>query len=476
MFASGTFRGSRCMISERSDDRRKWVLLGAVGSIGGLIMLDETVVGVALPTIARDLSLPPVAAHWVVNAYMLAFAAFAAAGGKLGDILGHRHLIIAGLLGFGAASLAAGLAQDGTVLIVARVLQGLCAAVIFPGTVAMIMIAFPPEQRGLAMGTLAAIGTSFLALGPLVGGFFTEVISWRWVFWINVPVVAAVAVILWRLWRDPPRPAERPAYDAPGLASLVIGLSLFVFALMQGPDWGWGNGIIILALLLGAAALVVFVVIEARRPAPLIQVRLFAIPSFSAFSLVLFMGQFCKIVIVVFGALYLQERLQMTPLTAGLALLVCVAGFPLFSTSAGKLADRKGARLPVLVSFAVAVAAMAWIGLATAGDSYLWLLPGLILWGLGMPFCYAPTIRAMANQVPKDQQGQVSGVGVTARLLGGTIGMALCSSLLSMTGSYQAVFLLTAALMLFTLLVAYLTIGKDDPEKDANETDNEQPS
>ncbi|MEM7172778.1 MAG: MFS transporter, partial [Pseudomonadota bacterium] len=173
------------------EGNRKWWVLAAMGAGGGLIMLDETVVGIALPTIQHDLKMADVTSHWVVNAYMLVFAAFAAASGKLGDLFGFRALLICGSVLFGMASLACGLSGSGAWLVTARLVQGLGAAAIFPATVAMVMIAFPEEQRGMAMGVLAAVGTTFLAIGPLVGGLLTELVSWRWIFWINVPVVTA---------------------------------------------------------------------------------------------------------------------------------------------------------------------------------------------------------------------------------------------------------------------------------------------
>lgn len=449
------------MIAEET--RRTWVLI-AMGAIGGLIMLDETVVGVALPTVRRDLGMSEVAAHWVVSAYMLAFAGLAAAGGKMGDIVGFKALLLAGVSVFGLASLAAGFAEDGAVLLAARAVQGVGAAVIFPATVAMVTIAFPPDQRGMALGTLAAIGTTFLAIGPLVGGTLTDWVSWRWIFWVNVPIVALIALIVLAVWRDPPREIEPPAFDAGGLVTLVVGLGLLVFAIMQGATWGWTQPSILALLASGAAALVVFVLIERRRESPLIDVRLFGIGAFSACSFVLFSGQFGKITVVVFGALYLQDALGMNPFAAGLALLVSVAAFPVMSAPVGRLADRYGTRSLVLGGMALATAGMLWMGIAAPRGSYVWLLPGLVSWGLGMPLCYAPTLRAMANAVPVAKQGETSGIGVTSRLLGGTIGTAVGSTLSLATGSFQAVFLATAGVMFAAVIAAVFAIDRKDAE------------
>jgi EmrB/QacA subfamily drug resistance transporter len=443
---------------------RKWWILIAMGAVAGLMMLDETVVAVALPTMRDDLTMSEVASHWVISAYFLVFTVFAAAGGKIGDMAGFRGVTLTGATLFGLASLACGFADSGAMLIAARVFQGLGAALIFPATVAMVTIVFPKEQRGMAIGVLAAIGTSFLALGPLIGGFLTEIMSWPWIFWINVPVVVAIVAIVLIAWADPPRREVRSRLDHGGLASSVIGLALLVFAIMEGASLGWTQAVILASLAGGVALLALFVWLETRREDPLIEVDLFRSAEFSACTLVLLIGQFSKITLIVYGALYLQDDLSMAPLTAGLALLVAVAAFPFMSPVVGRLADRYGARRLVLGGLSVATLGMLWLGIAVAWDSYVLLLPGLILWGLGMPFCYAPTLRTMANAVPQEKQGQTSGIGITARLLGGTLGMAVSSTLLVMTGYFAVVFIATACVMAAAVLFGWLAIERRPKE------------
>jgi predicted MFS family arabinose efflux permease len=272
--------------------------------------------------------------------------------------------------------------------------------------------------------------------------------------------VAAIALIILVAWVDPPRKPERESFDFAGLVTLIAGLTLLVFAIMQGGTWGWTQAIILACLAGGIAVIALFVAIERRRGAPLIEVDLIANASFSACIFVIFVGQFSKIAIVVFGALYLQDKLGMSPLTAGLALLASVAAFPFLSAPAGRLADKYGARPLVLSGIALATLAMFWLGFAAAWDSYVLLLPGLIGWGLGMPLCYAPALRAMANSVPLEKQGQASGIGVTSRLLGGAIGMAVGSSLLVTTGSFEVVFLATAGVMLVAVLFGFFAIER----------------
>ncbi|MEM7046016.1 MAG: MFS transporter, partial [Pseudomonadota bacterium] len=211
-----------------SEGARKYWVLAAMGAVLGVVLLDETVVGVALPTMIRDLDLSVVGSHWVVNSYLLVFAVLAAAAGRLGDIVGLRMLFIVGLAIFGLASLASGFATSGAWLITSRAVQGVGSAIIFPASLAIISHAFPPEQRGMAIGVYGAIGTFFLSMGPFAGGFFSEYLSWRWIFWINPPIVIVIALVMLAMWRDPPR-EQAVRIDVPGLLALVAGLGMIVF-------------------------------------------------------------------------------------------------------------------------------------------------------------------------------------------------------------------------------------------------------
>jgi EmrB/QacA subfamily drug resistance transporter len=425
---------------------------------GGLILLDETVIGVALPTIQRDIGLSLVVSHWVVNAYLLAFAGFAAAGGKMGDVIGLNRAFFIGIAAFGLGSLSAGFAGGESLLITARAVQGFGAAMIFPATIAMVAAVFPAAQRGTAIGILLAVANTFLAAGPLVGGFLIETFSWRWIFWVNVPIVALVTLAVSAAWPGEPRKDDRPGIDYAGLLMLAAGLGMFVFAMMQGASWGWTHALILGFLLGGALCIALFIVIELRKDAPLIEVDLFRDTQFTAYNLVLFSAQVSKMAVVIFGALYLQHVLRMGPLTAGLCLLAAVVGTPICGAPAGRLVDKVGARGPALLGLACLTLAMIWIGGASIWNSYPLLLPGLVLWGLALPFCYAAPLRAIMNAVPAAKQGQASGISTTTRLLGATIGMAACSTLFAMTGSYQAIFLGTAAFMAAVLVFGWLII------------------
>ena len=437
-----------------NEANRKWWILAAMGGSLGLVVLDETIVGVALPTIRDDLAMTQVASHWIISAYLVVLAGLAAAAGKISDLVDIRNFFVAGVLVFGVSSMACGFAQNGAWLITARAVQGIGAAIIFPTSLAMLAKVFPPEQRGLAFGIHVACGGTFMALGPLAGGFLIDVLSWRWIFWINLPVAAAVTMIVWTGLVGAPR------FDTAGLVALVFGLFTVVLGLMEGADWGWSAPPTLACLIGGAFLLAVFVVIEARNKAPLIEIRLFRNATFVGANLTIFAGQFGQIAVVVFVAIYLQHGLGMSPLQAGLALLPGVLPLPLAPIVAGRLSDRFGARRPVLIGTLLFALSLLGIAVAVAAKSYALLLVPLILWGCAMPLLYVPTRRAVMAAVPAAELGEAGGINLTAQLLGGTIGMAVCGTLLAVTGDYRVVFLTSGALAVAVLVIAWFTVER----------------
>jgi EmrB/QacA subfamily drug resistance transporter len=449
------------MMIRIDDDNRKWWILASLSGVLGMIVLDETVVGVALPTIRNDLGMSQVGSHWVVDSYLLVFTSLAAAGGRLGDLIDMKRVFIAGLAVFGIASLAAGLSEDGTAIITARGIQGIGAAIIFPTSVAMITQVFPAEQRGLAFRIQTMTGGTFISLGPLVGGFFTEVISWRWVFWINLPFVVVIAFIMSVAWLTPPRQGRSPRPDLPGLITLVLGLGALVLGIMQGAVWGWSAAATVVLLAGGTVMILVFAVVESRVSEPLVEVTLFRNATITGSNLVIFAGQFSKIAIVVFGALYLQDVLHMSPLRAGVALLAAVVPTAFTSLLAGRLADRFGARWLSLGGLLLNASAVLSIGFAVSWESYELLVPPLVIWGATLPFLYVPTRRAVVNAVPMEKHGQASGITLSAQLLGGTIGMAVCGAVLASTGDFRLVFLVTGGMSVAVLVTGLLFIERD---------------
>lgn len=429
----------------QNETLRRWGVLAAMGLTLGIVVLDETIVGVALPSMERELGMSTLTGHWIVNAYLLVLTGLAAVAGKSVDLFGYKRPFLAGLVIFGAGSLACGLASSADFLIAARVVQGLGAATIFPSTVAMVSIVFPPEKRGTALGIYTTFGGVFMVLGPLLGGFFTQTLSWRWIFWVNLPVVAAIIGIFLTLWKEPERRVRSPLSDRLGPVLFVAGLSLLALGVMQGADWGWGSPSIIGSLAVGVLSLAAFVANELRHSTPLFDLRLFRTGAITASSLIIFMGQFNKIAIVIFVAAFLQHGLGMDPIHAGLGLLPGMALLPFSSYLAGWSADRFGSRTPMLGGFGLSLIGVLAMGLLLPLESYFVLVPSLVVFGITLPFHYVPTRRNMTNAVPSDKQGEVSGLSMTSQLLGGSLGLAITSAVFVGTHSFPAIFLVSAS-------------------------------
>ncbi|WP_269583173.1 DHA2 family efflux MFS transporter permease subunit [Roseibium sp. Sym1] len=445
------------------DMARKRGLVLAMGGLGGLVMLDETILGVSLPAIRSDLGLSPTTTHWIINSYMLAFTCFAAIGGKAIDLIGLRPALVISSVVFAVASLLAGFADSATMLITMRVIQGLCAAIMFPMTLAAATLTFDETERGRAIGTLAGMATVFLAAGPFLGGVLTEFLSWRWVFWINIPIVAAGSALACLLWRNPAVPRPRPVIDRIGLVLLLIGMTGLIFGLMEGPDFGWGTPAILGSLVAGTIGLAVFVAYEARQARPLIDVHLFRLKAFHASALVILLTQMSKIVVAVFVPHFLQLDMKFSALYAGLATVIAVFPFPFLASPAGKFSDLHGSRRPVLTALLVVAAANAAIGGLMYLQNYWALAPALLLWGIALPFAMIPTGRLTANAVPKDKQGEVSGLVITARLVGGTLGVTMGSVLLAMGAGFSSIFWVMGALLLSCGIYGATALAKDAP-------------
>jgi len=454
-----------------TDTNRHWWILGAASCILGLVVLDETVVGVALPTMRADLRMSEVASHWVVNAYLLTFTCFVAVGGRLGDMLGRRLVFPCGAAIFALGSVLAGAAPTGGWLIAARALQGVGAAITFPASMAMITQTFPPERRGVAFATQTTIAGCFMASGPLVGGFFSEIISWRWIFWINLPVIAAtVIVILAALTPEGGTGRSRSggglsdfapgSFDYAGLIALVAGLTGIIVALMQSSDWGWSASGTITLLAGGLIATAAFVVIELRRSMPLIELDLLAIPTFTGGNLIFAVFQFEKMAVFIFVALYLQHGLGRSPIEAGLMVTVAILPTLVTSRIAGRLRDAYGPRKPLIVTLLVTAVALFSMGLATMFGSLAAIVGILIVWGAFMPGIAVPLRPALMGAVPPEKQGQASGMNLSIQMLGGTFGIALCSVLLASTSVYWPIFAVTGAATLLAALIGWAMVER----------------
>jgi EmrB/QacA subfamily drug resistance transporter len=411
------------MVRLTAENRKWWILATMTGALS-MVLIDETVVSVALPAIQRDLHLSQTGLQWVVNAYLLALASFVAVGGRLGELFGQARLFRIGAALFLAASVGCGLAQSGVWIIAARAGQGLGAAAMIPATGAIVINAFDVGERGRVMGIYAGISMISLALGPLAGGVLTQVISWRAVFWVNIaPGLAMLALAAVALPADTP---ERDArMDWPGALTLVPGLVLIVFGLMQSGQWGWGSSATIALIAVGVALIVAFTLIEPRRRSPLVQLTLFRNRNFSADNTVLGLVQFGLTGLTVFGAIYVQELLGFGPIAAGLSLLPVVVPMLLLAPAAGRLYDRIGPRGLVAGGAALLCTGLMWTAALLARLDYVWLLPGYVIIGAGIALVMTPASTDAMNTAPPALRGQTSGVVQTLRQAGGTVGLAI---------------------------------------------------
>ncbi|MCX4744632.1 MFS transporter [Kitasatospora sp. NBC_01287] len=414
--------------------RGAWTTLVAMTGGLSMIMLDQTVVSVALPTMSRQLALSASGQQWVVNAYVLAMAATVALGGKLGSKLGPVTTFRVGVGLFFIASALCGLAPTGSLgqgwLIAARVAQGCGAALMMPVSASIVMAAFPLAIRGRAMGVYVGISQIFLALGPLLGGTLTEWVSWRAVFWINVPV-GIVALLLVRRAR-PANPAQPGLTISPVHTLLLMGgIGGTVYALQQSGPWGWGSPKTLVCLGVGLALTVTFVLTQLRAADPLVQVRLFRLRGFLGDVLVLFTTQFSMLAMVLFSALYSQNLLGYSPVKAGLCALAMILPLMLGAQIAGRWYDRSGVRPPLLTGLTLAtVGAAQWTSMLPHIE-YVSKVPGMALVGLGLGLVMSPINTDALSRVSQADRPQASGIVQTVRQLGGTLGVAVVGAVVT---------------------------------------------
>ncbi len=409
-------------------NRRWWVLATMTASLS-MILIDQTVVAVALPTIQADLQVSTIGVQWIVNAYLLTLAAFVALGGRIGDLIGNGRAFKLGALLFVLASAACGVASSEAWIIAARAVQGLGAALLTPATGALVANAFGAEERGRAMGIYAGVSLVFLALGPLLGGLLTDLVSWRAVFFVNLPVGA---LLLAAAHRALPRTTGRPGrVDWVGVPLIVLSLAALVLALMQSRAWGWDSPATLTLLAAAAVGLPVTVWWELRAREPLVELRLFRSANLSADAVVLAAVQFSMTGVAVLGAIWVQDVLGFTAIEAGLSLLPLTLPLLLIAPRAGALYDRIGPRGPVTVGCVLGAAALTWVALVLHHRSYGWLVPGYVVMGIGLGVMMTPANTDAMNAVPPALRAQASALLQTIRQLGATLGIAVMGTVVA---------------------------------------------
>ncbi|MGZ5336568.1 MAG: MFS transporter [Solirubrobacterales bacterium] len=407
-----------------TDDNRKWWTLGAMCFALFMVMLDNTVVNVALPSIQRDLHAQISELEWVVNGYTLTFAVLIATGGRLGDIFGRRRMFLFGVVIFAITSATAGLAQNAEMLIGSRAVQGVGAALMMPATLSIVTHAFPPQERGKAIGTWAGVSALALSIGPVVGGALTEHVSWRAIFFINLPVaVGAVFATLFAVRESRDDSVDRRV-DYPGVVALTAGLTAIVLALIEGNSWGWDSAGIIALLAGGIAALTAFVAIELRVPAPMLEFGLFKTRQFIGANMIAFIITFTMMGTFFFMALYMQDILGFSPLEAGIRFLPTTLVIAVTAPMAGRLSDRFGPVWPMSFGLATLSVSMFMFSAVDPSTTYSDLVIPFILMGLGIALVMSPMSTAAMNAVRVQKAGVASGVLQMSRMIGASVGVA----------------------------------------------------
>lgn len=413
------------------DGRARWLALWVLCLGDLMIVLDGTIVNVALPSIRDDLGFSQASLAWVVNAYLLTFGGFLLLGGRLGDLFGQRRMFLIGIGLFTAASVACGLAGTQGQLVAARAVQGLGGALVAAVALSLVMTLFTePAERAKAMGIFGFVLSGGGVAGVLLGGVLTDVLNWHWIFFINIPVGAAVFVLSLRLLPPAPAAAETPRLDIAGAVTVTASLMLAVYAIVNGNETGWSSGQT-LGLLSGAVALLaLFLVIETRVSSPLVPLGLFRnrnVASANSIGVLMAAGMFAYFF---FSALYLQQVLGYTPLEVGLAYLPSMLVWGGASLYSDKLVMRFGIKTPLITGLSLmALSLLLFARTPVDGSFALDVLPATIAVGLGAGIAFNPILLAAMSGVAPQEAGLASGVVNTAFMMGGALGLAVLASL-----------------------------------------------
>jgi EmrB/QacA subfamily drug resistance transporter len=417
-----------------TEENRRWWALAAMCFALFMIMLDNTVVNVALPSIQRSLRSSTSSLEWTVNAYTLSFAVLLVTGGRLGDLFGRRLVFLAGVIIFACSSGAIGFSPNDAWLVGWRAVQGVGAALMMPATLSIITNAFPPQERGKAIGTWAGVSAMALAIGPVVGGFLVQTVSWQSIFFLNVPVgVGAIVVALFAVRESRDETVERTV-DVPGVLTLTIGLAALVLALVEGNAWHWGSTRELALLGVAAVGLASFVAVELNSTVPMVDFGFFRSRTFLGSNIVAFIVSFAMLAMFFFLALYMQNIRHYTPLEAGVRFLPATMMIIVTAPLAGRLADRVGPRPLMTFGLLGVSGALYWQSHLTVSSGYGELLPGFLLMGVGMGFVMSPMSMAAMNAVEQTKAGVASGILSMNRMVGGTFGVAVLGAMVSTLG------------------------------------------
>lgn len=404
---------------------RPGVALALIVTCQLMLMLDVTVMNVALPRIQDDLGFTPASLSWVMNAYTLVFGGLLLLGGRLGDLFGRRRVFLAGVALFTAASLAGGLADSAGLLIAARALQGVGAALAGPATLALITSTFTEQRaRVRALTLFSAMASSGFAIGLILGGLLTEWFSWRAVMFINVPFGVAVLALTGRHVAEPPR--NRARLDLPGAATATTGAAALVYGFIRAAEAGWGDAVVLWSLAAGVVLLAAFLVLQVRVAAPMLPLRLFADRNRAAGYANFFLGPMSMMAAFFFLTQFLQDISHFDALTTGFAFLPMAVALFVLSRTVPALLPRTGPKPLAVGGTLLMTAGLAWLGQASASSGYVEALLGpMLLMGIGGGLAFSPLNVVIMSTVPQEDAGVAGGVLQTMQQLGGTLGLAI---------------------------------------------------
>jgi len=454
---------------------RRWWALIAVGLATFMTYLDNNVTNVAIPTIQRSLHLSIAGLEWVVSSYVLVFAGLLLAGGRLADVYGRRRLFYVGTVVFTLASLAAGLAGSGGVLIGARVVQGLGAALVVPTTLAIIMATFrDARERTTAIGIWTAISAMALAFGPLIGGFISQNLHWGWIFFINVPVgIIALGIAAFSMDESSDVTAVR-RLDLPGMVTSSVALFALTYALIEGHDSGWTSAVIVGAFALAAVAAAAFVAVESRTTHPMVQTTLFRSRLFSGGTVTMMLWAFGIFGIYFFTSIYLQDILGFSPTKAGLAFVPMALCLAAVAGVAGQVYSRLGAHRTVAAGMVIMAAGLYLFSVLGAGATFASLMPGFLLFGAGAGLMQVPLTNSVLHGQPPERSGVASALLNASREVAGLFGITVIGAILrsrqgdalrhgaapgtAFLDGYHAGLLVTVALVAAGAVISYLAL------------------
>ena len=408
-----------------------WLVLVLVCLAQFMVVLDATIVNVALPSIQADLGMSESGLQWVVNAYALLFGGFLLLGGRAGDLIGRKRVFLGGLVLFTAASLLCALSTGETMLILARGLQGLGAALISPAALSIVTTTFAEgAERAKALGVWAAIAVGGGAVGLVLGGLLVETLSWPWIFFVNVPVGIAAFVLSFRLVPESKDEHRHKSFDLAGATAVTGGLIALVYGIVRSSASGWGSAEVLGFLALAAVLLVGFLVIESRSAEPLVRLSIFGVKTVRGANVAMFVVAAGLFAMFFFNTLYVQRVLGFSPLEAGLAFVPFTAGVIIGAGLSQRLVPALGAReVPLFGALLSAAGLLLFLRLTPDSSYVVDLLPGIMLASVGMGLVFVPITLIATSGVPADDAGLASGLFNTAQQIGGALGLALLTTL-----------------------------------------------